>query len=502
METDARLSTHAMRQPVGDDVNLSQLADALAYDKGQAVLGMFEQWLGPETFRRGVLDYINQHEWGNAVGADLWTALSRASDRDVSGPMSSFLERPGVPLVSAEPLAGGRVRLRQQRFLNFGTKDPEPTLWKIPITLRYAVGQQTFTQSVLLAAPEQTVVLDHPGTPAWVHPNADQRGYYRWSVPPATLQELAAHAAAGLNARERVGFLSNAESLLDAGTIHGDEYLRLLGQFSADADPEVVTTILSGLTKVHRTFGPDLEPGFSAFVRQTLSPAVKRFGMTPTRGEPERVSVLRPRLLEVLADFGRDPAVLEQVRAWAATYLEDPMAVDPSVADVALSLAARRGDSARFEEYRTRFEGATLPTERARYLLALGGFRDPALVERTLAYALQGPLRPQEILRLPRGIAEAPEYQDRTYRWMTENHGAIVKRIPPLFAASMPWFAGGCSAQRLEMARTFFADPAHSPVGTDREFAEMSEGVLDCVGLNQREAAAVARYLSQMAAAK
>ena len=31
-------------------------ADNLAYQKGEAVLGMVEAWVGPEAFRRGVLD--------------------------------------------------------------------------------------------------------------------------------------------------------------------------------------------------------------------------------------------------------------------------------------------------------------------------------------------------------------------------------------------------------------------------------------------------------------
>jgi alanyl aminopeptidase len=55
MATDSRLSARAIRRPVAALDNLLQAADELAYQKGQAVLTMFEQWLGPENFRAGVL---------------------------------------------------------------------------------------------------------------------------------------------------------------------------------------------------------------------------------------------------------------------------------------------------------------------------------------------------------------------------------------------------------------------------------------------------------------
>ena len=42
--------------------HLEQMADALAYQKGQAVLGMFESWIGNETFRKGVMGYLKAHE--------------------------------------------------------------------------------------------------------------------------------------------------------------------------------------------------------------------------------------------------------------------------------------------------------------------------------------------------------------------------------------------------------------------------------------------------------
>src|SRR4030095_3311256 len=125
-------------------------ADTLAYNKGLAVLNMFEQWLGPETFRKGVIAYLDAHAWGNAKGSDLWNALAKASGKDVGGAMSSFLDQPGVPLVMAEPLPGGKVRLTQRRFLQDGSVPGTKQTWRIPVTLAFESAGKRQTKSVLL----------------------------------------------------------------------------------------------------------------------------------------------------------------------------------------------------------------------------------------------------------------------------------------------------------------------------------------------------------------
>jgi len=114
MNMDAQLATRVIRQPIESMSNLLQSADPLTYKKGNATLGMFERWVGPATFRKGVLAYLKEHEWGNATANDLWDALSKAAGRDLHGPMSTFLDQPGVPIVSAEVMKDSRVRLAQK----------------------------------------------------------------------------------------------------------------------------------------------------------------------------------------------------------------------------------------------------------------------------------------------------------------------------------------------------------------------------------------------------
>jgi alanyl aminopeptidase len=499
METDAQLTTRAVRQSVDAFANVDRLFDELSYDKGQAVLGMLESWLGPEVFRRGIAAYLKEHEWGNATAADLWKSLSDAAGRDITAATLSFLDQGGVPLVSVEAQPDGTVRLRQQRFLNYGAEAP-PVRWTIPVVLRYSDGHQVHTQTVLLGEAEQTVKLEKTSTPAWIHPNAGERGYYRWLLPAASLQALADNASRAMDPRERVGFLYNLSALLDAGLLGGDTYLGTLERFVNDPSPEVVSSLMGALQKVHDTFiTPDLRGSFAITVRRMLRPALQRFGMVKSRGEADAVSLVRPGLLEMLGVHAYDRDVLDWARLAARRYLAHPDSVDPSVAGAALNLAARDGDAALFEAYRQRFETTRIPSERTRYLAALGHFRNGELLERALDYALAGPLRPQEIFTIPYNMAENDEMKDRRWRWFRNRYNQFVKRIPPFYLSDLPGFAKCCDTQRLDEAQVFFGNPETNHPGTREELAKVMESTTNCARLRQREAPAVARFLLQSA---
>ncbi len=497
MTTDSRLSTRPIRQTVSSAENLLQIADDLAYNKGQAVLGMFEQWLGEEEFRAGVRRYIDAHTWGNAEADDLWQALSAADGPDVGASMATFLDQPGMPLVSLALEPGGKVTLTQQRFLSTGAAAPGRQRWSIPVTLRYPAEGGTRTHTVLLDEASKTVSLPGGSKAAWVLPSAEARGYYRWSLPDGMLQLLADRSGELLTPRERIGFLYNLSALLQSGRVTGDRYLRILKGFCRDPEPRVLRAVADGVDRAHLTFvtEPLAEP-FARFVRETLGPALDRIGPEPWDGEPETATELRPRLVERLGNLGRDPKILARARSQATTYLENPSAVQPTLADTYLHLAALRGDRALFDTYKLRFEKSKTPNERRRFLESLGWFRSETLSPKALAYSLSGPMRPQELLTIPRVMAESPELQDEVYQWFTVNYETITQRMPAQFTVYLPWFAAGCSAKRLEAATAFFDDPRRRAAGTEKEMARMTDEVQDCVALRTRESKAVAEYLN------
>jgi len=147
---------------------------------------MFESWIGPEVFRTGVQRYLKQHAHRNATSGDFLDSLGSASRQGVTGAFSTFLEQPGVPVVTAALKCDGApaLSLRQERSLPLGSQGSRPQTWQIPVCARYEAGGALRRECVLFTSPAMEWKL--PGFPArgakgpeWVQANADAAGYYR-----------------------------------------------------------------------------------------------------------------------------------------------------------------------------------------------------------------------------------------------------------------------------------------------------------------------------------
>ncbi len=497
MLSDARPSTSTVKRKVetGADINEDL---GLAYEKGRTVLRMTEEFIGPDAFQRGVRTYLDQNKWGNAVAEDLFTALSQAADKNLQPILASYLEQPGYPLVKVDVNQNGLVTLSQKRFLNAGAKANDQT-WSTPVRLKISDGKNVQTRVVMLDKASTSVEVN--GKVDWVMPDQGGVGYYRWVVPPAMMMKLAENPEA-LADRERARFLGNARALLNGGEISGDEYLALASAFSKHPDPEIVGSIIADLQSLKMPFvTDDLAEPFAAYVQRTLGPARERFGVEPRADDIEAVKLLRPGLITWLGDEGRDPEVKAYCKDMAARYMADPTSIDASIAGAVLQVAASDGTPEQFKAYQQKIETTKVPAERGRYLSALAKFDDPKLQDAALAYALTDKVRPTEMFQAVSGMFDSESGRDRLYAWITKNYDPITKRMPPEFVAYMPYFVTGCSEQRLDAARKFFAMPGHSVDGTDANLSKVSDTITDCLNLREREGKAVAGYLRNVASA-
>ena len=498
MTADARPTTEAIRQ----EVTVAEQAlnhVGLAYQKGKAVLAMFEQFVGPEKFRAGINAYLKAHAFGNATAADLWASLSQQTGQDIAPAMATFVDQPGLPLIDAQILPGGKVRLSQRRFANAGVTTTAQS-WRVPIGLKFSDGKTVQEKTVLLDAPEKTFDILPGHAVTWLLPNAHGSGYYRWNVDRPHLLLLAQVASKQLSDRERIGFIGDLSALLDAGVLHGDDFLAAMAHFADDPVPQVISSLLGALGKVRTVFvTEDLKPRYAQYLRRTLAPAKARFGLSHKAGEEDSVTLFRPRLLEVLGEAGDDPDVAAFAKAEARKYLSGAEGGDPTLTEAVLTVAAAHGDRALFDELRSRFETAKIPQERRHFLSALGGFRVPALMDEALIYSLSDKVRPTEMFNIPFNMTDTASGRDRVFAWATKNYTAITARMPTPFVSQLPHMASGCEEPRLAAAQTFFAEPSHQVAGTLHELAKVQEQVKDCSALRKRESKAVMSFLANQA---
>ncbi|HET9316035.1 MAG TPA: M1 family metallopeptidase, partial [Vicinamibacteria bacterium] len=157
MTSDRRATALPIRRPVADPQETMGTV-GLVYYKGKSVLGMFERWLGADRFREGVGLYLRENSWKNATADQLWAALDRTTRSDFSKSLATFIEQPGLPLVSLERLGGGRVRLSQHRYARAGATLP-PLTWRIPVSLRVGTGTGSRVETIMLDGPTRELSL-------------------------------------------------------------------------------------------------------------------------------------------------------------------------------------------------------------------------------------------------------------------------------------------------------------------------------------------------------
>ncbi len=101
MGKDGLVSARENRQPIASTDDNENAFDDNTYQKRGSDIGMFERWLGPDVFQKGVRLHLSQHAFGSATADDFLSALSSAAQRDVKTPFHTFLDQPGVPFIEA-----------------------------------------------------------------------------------------------------------------------------------------------------------------------------------------------------------------------------------------------------------------------------------------------------------------------------------------------------------------------------------------------------------------
>ena len=210
--------------------------DSITYAKGESILAMFEQWLGPDKFREGVRRYMAKFAWGNATAEDFFAALAATDDALVPA-FRGYVERAGVPLlrVGLDCSAAPALTLAQERFVPVGVPAAAGERWVFPACFEFgdaARGQQVCT---LVRDATQKVALPTNACPQWVVANRTGLGYYLPRLTPALYASLGKAERVLANADYEL-LLGDMQMLAQSGAVGYQEVLPLAARQANNPD--------------------------------------------------------------------------------------------------------------------------------------------------------------------------------------------------------------------------------------------------------------------------
>ncbi|MGN6109941.1 MAG: M1 family aminopeptidase [Kofleriaceae bacterium] len=468
LDADRAVGARPVRRTVVSPDDAEDAFDAISYEKGAAVLAMFEQFAGADRFRAAVRGYLRDRANATATTPDFLAALARETSPELARAFAGYLDRPGVPVVEVElrcddPSAPPVVAI--------GPRDRDA----LPVCVRYPARRGPATTCTLASAGTTVALADAAGCPAWLVGNAEGRGYFEVRGPAATRAPQLARIA---TPAERLAAGQDLVGAIARGELRAPDALAEIATRAGSRDPY---DQLAGLA-IARALDPlvpeAVAPRWSAWLAARFGALVAAQLARPERSAIDRA--LHEALWDVLpvardASLDRTDRVatppldrarraaaqqLDRARRAAAQQIERALArrtAPPEPLALAVALAGPAG-AAWFDRITAAALATSDAAHRERWLVGLA-VADPALAPRLVALVLDRGDRidPDEVWPVVAPLFERAASRPAAWRAVRDALPRILDPLTPTERAELVDATGAlCEpAERAEVAAAF-----------------------------------------------
>ena len=502
MENDSLVSARKIRQPITGNGDIETAFDGITYQKGAAVLGMFEEFVGEDRFRAGMRKYIRDHRFGTATADDLVEEIAAAAGKgeDFKAAFRSFLNQPGVPYLQAQlssDAQGTRLTLHQQRYLPLGSRGDAAQRWGVPVCVKYGTAQGVQRTCQMLSRGDGSIELKGADRNSWVLPNADGIGYYRFSLPKAQLAALGAHLDA-LNDAEKLSYADAVNAAFRKGDADSADVIAAMQRLAPSAAEPVATALDGRFQWIWRVLARDdaQRSALRQVAEQTFGARLQALGYRRRATDSNDDVALRSELSKLLGVQLQVPAVRQALLAQGDAVLAgkagalDFAAADPDLLGIALTVAVQERGAPAVDALIAALRTNGEPAQRNAMITALSLVRDPVLLHQVRDFALTDAIKVGEISQLLIGGYLYPDSHASMWDWFTANFDRLVERTGSFQTSQLPAMAaaGGCDASEADRLEAFFAPRLQKLSGVDRGLAQTAESIRLCSALKQAQA--------------
>jgi tricorn protease interacting factor F2/3 len=451
---DSLHETFSIEIPGGEHVVINASTAPIIYSKGGSILRQVEGYIGHEGFKAGLRHYLKQHEYGCASSHHLWEALEEASSQPVTRLMKSWVEQPGHPVVEVKR-EGGRLHFTQKRFTFLPNTFEQQWLIPINIELFYENGKR---DQVSILMEERDSHLEIGEDVVAYKVNLEQTGFYRVCYQDSeNLDALGSKVSEKvLSPEDRWGLQNDLYAMVRAGKAGLSGYLDFLSHYAHEDVYLPMTSITGNLYHAYLIMEGGDRERIATLGRSLIEGLLEKIGYEPTEDEKHTVSILRDQILWHAAVYGSDRALaFASDKFQALCHGEE--AVHADIMKSVMRIGALTGGSEAHRWFQERFQSTESEHDRMNILMAMGSFKERALIEKVQQYILDTvPARNQFI---PVGVLSSNPYAcEHMWEWYT-GHLEKIEQFHPMhyervIASIVPM--GGLGRERE--VKTFFED--------------------------------------------
>lgn len=482
MTQDSRTQARSIRNPVESTGDVYNAFDGITYGKGANVLRMFEAWIGPEAMKAGLRAYATKHAHQTATTEDLLAALNEASGKAVGTAMKTFLDQPGTPTLHVELVCEAKPTLSvsQKRWKAAGSQAPDAGPWHVPACFRFEERGKSKVHCELVTQETQAIELPTERCPKWVYPNADESGYYRWTMNEDAIDSVSTRFVSQLSVEERVGLQGNLSAMLAAEQVRPDVYLKSMAALAKDPNRTIFMNSVSAMEFADRAIGEDQRPSWNRKMAALTGPRMRKVGYAVKAKEPAQNGLMRASLMGSHWKLSADARTRTEADKIVAQFLKDMKTVPPDIAQAALAISAQEGTADLWLSLKMALEQAPSPAARSSIIRGLGSFKDKELHTRSLDLYLDGTLRGQDLWAVIGPSFDDEATYANTWAWFTKNYQKIVTIQGEKSAIRLPRVGGGfCTEEGAGKVSEFFGT-VEKMDGQDRILSQTLESINEC----------------------
>ncbi|XP_050303200.1 aminopeptidase N-like [Anthonomus grandis grandis] len=409
---DSLKSSHPVSVPIGDPKEIDEIFDTISYKKGSSILRMMSLFLGEDTLRTGVSNYLREHRYHNAEQDDLWSSLTEAAHKNQVLPenltvkqiMDTWTLQTGFPVIHVKRnYDDGSAEISQERFLRdtIKLKDIPNPCWWVPLTYSTKSAQNfnVTTPKYWLSCTTKSKVIDNIADKHdWVIFNNKMSGIYKvnydednWHMLGGALKEDFKQ----IPTINRAQLLTDAADLAYIGDLPYDVVFNLWGYLENETEYLPIKTALENSDTLNTHLQFNSEYGlFVGYMKALLAPMYKRIGgleMNPDQAEKLDKVKMQTRIAGKSCRYGVQECVDDALTLFKKLQAnpDGPNPIQKDLTSIVYCTALRHGGEKEWNFLWEKYLKSNVASEKNRILGVLGCTKEAWLLNRYLEWSLE-----------------------------------------------------------------------------------------------------------------